>query len=179
MRTIVYAGNFVGGFGVALVASVARLHESGGDAFGAAALNTAVAKRRLSFEQAVALGVLCNVLACLAVWLSYSARSTTDRVRAVVPPIAAFVAAGFEHSVANMYFVPFALFMTQLDPGFVAAQGLDAEVLTWGGFVLRNLVPVTLGNLIGGAVLVGGVYWFVYLRRVRNNDAAARGDHDP
>jgi formate/nitrite transporter FocA (FNT family) len=81
-----------------------------------------------------------------------------------VPPIAAFVAAGFEHSVANMYFVPFALLLTQLDAGFVAAHGPDAQALTWSRFLIRNLMPVTLGNVIGGALLVGGVYWFVYLR---------------
>jgi formate/nitrite transporter len=171
---MVYAGNFVGGLGIALLACVARLHDNGGGAFGAAALGIADTKLRLAFGQAVALGVLCNILVCLAVWLSYSARSTTDRVLAVVPPIAAFVAAGFEHSVANMYFVPFALFVAQLDPGFVAARGVDAEALTWGRFVLCNLVPVTLGNVVGGALLVGGVYWFVYRRRSRRDETAAK-----
>ena len=161
---LVYAGNFAGAVGIALLASGARLHEAGGGAVGATALGITVAKLQLGFVQAVLLGVLCNVLLCLAVWLAYSARSTTDRVLAIVPPIAAFVAAGFEHSVANMYFVPFALFLTWLDPGFVAARGLDAHALTWGGFLARNLLPVTLGNVIGGAALVGGVYWFVYLR---------------
>jgi formate transporter len=161
---IVYAGNFVGALGVALAAYSARLHESGSGAFGAAALGIAAAKLQPTFEQAVALGILCNVLVCLAVWLSYSARSTTDRVLVVVPPIAAFVAAGFEHSVANMYFIPFALLLTHLDPGFVTAHGPDAQALTWSRFVVRNLLPVTLGNVIGGTLLVGGVYWFVYLR---------------
>ena len=160
---LVYAGNFAGGAGIALVAVGARLHEAGGGAVGAAALGIASAKLQLGFGQAVLLGVLCNVLVCLAVWLSYSARSTTDRVLAVVPPVAAFVAAGFEHSVANMYFVPFALLVTALDPAFAAARGGDLQVLTWGGFLLDNLVPVTIGNVVGGALLVGGVYWFVYL----------------
>jgi len=171
--SIVYVGNFLGALGVALVASVARLHENGDGAVGAAALGIAVAKMRLSFEQAVALGVLCNVLVCLAVWLSYSGRSTTDRILSVVPPIAAFVAAGFEHSVANMYFVPFALLLAHRDPGFVVAHGADAASLTWSRFALVNLVPVTLGNLIGGTLLVGGVYWFVYLRRARRDTVAA------
>jgi formate transporter len=161
---LVYAGNVAGGVGIALLASGARLHEAGGGAVGATALEIAAAKLQLGFVQAVLLGILCNVLVCLAVWLSYSARSTTDRVLAVVPPIAAFVAAGFEHSVANMYFVPFALLVTWLDPGFVVASGLDTRALSWGGFLARNLAPVTLGNVIGGALLVGGVYWFVYLR---------------
>jgi formate/nitrite transporter len=161
---LVYLGNFVGAVGVALLAWGGRLHEAGGGAVGATALGIAVAKLQLGFVQAVLLGILCNVLVCLAVWLAYSARSTTDRVLAIVPPIAMFVAAGFEHSVANMYFVPFALLVTFLDPGFAAARGLDATVLTWSGFLARNLLPVTLGNVLGGAVLVGGVYWFVYLR---------------
>ncbi len=161
---LVYAGNFAGAAGIALLASGARVHEAGGGAVGATALGIAIAKVQLGWVQAVLLGVLGNVLVCLAVWLSYSARSTTDRVLAIVPPVAAFVAAGFEHSVANMYFVPFALFLTWLDPGFVTSRAPAAHELTWGGFLARNLVPVTLGNVIGGALLVGGVYWFVYLR---------------
>jgi formate transporter len=126
-------------------------HELGDGVVGAALRATAEAKLALGFHQAVLLGVLCNALVCLAVWLSYSARSTTDRVLAVVPPVAAFVAAGFEHSVANMYFVPAAMF-----------AGLGD--LDWWRFVTRNLIPVTLGNIVGGSVLVGAMYWFVYLR---------------
>ena len=176
---IVYAGNFLGALGVALTAGVARLHENGDGAFGTAALGIAVAKLQPAFGQAVALGILCNVLVCLAVWLSYSARSTTDRILAVVPPIAAFVAAGFEHSTANMYFVPFALLLSHVDPGFVATHGVDADALTWSGFVIRNLLPVTLGNIIGGTLLVGGVYWFVYLRpRCRAKPATGGGGVD-
>ena len=162
--TLVYVGNFAGAVGIALLACGGRLHEAGGGAVGATALGIAAAKLQLGFVQAVLLGILCNVLVCLAVWLAYSARSTTDRVLAIVPPIAAFVAAGFEHSVANMYFVPFALLVTFLDPGFTAARGIDIHTLTWDDFIVRNLLPVTLGNVIGGALLVGGVYWFVYLR---------------
>jgi formate transporter len=162
--TLVYVGNFAGAVGIALLACGGRLHEAGGGAVGATALGIAAAKLQLGFVQAVLLGILCNVLVCLAVWLAYSARSTTDRVLAIVPPIAAFVAAGFEHSVANMYFVPFALLVTFLDPGFTAARVIDIHTLTWGDFIVRNLLPVTLGNVIGGALLVGGVYWFVYLR---------------
>lgn len=97
------------------------------------------------------------------------ARSTADRVLVTVPPITAFVAAGFEHSVANMYFVPFALLLAWSDPAFVAAHGPERinETLTWGRFFVANLLPVTLGNLIGGVGLMGAVYWFVYLRRRR------------
>jgi formate transporter len=163
---IVYAGNFAGALSIALLVAVAGTYRLGTGAYGTAALGIASAKLGLSFLEAVALGILCNVLVCLAVWLSYSARTTADRILAVVMPIGAFVAAGFEHSVANMYFVPFGLLVAAVDPEFVAAHGLtgQAEALTWLAFVWRNLVPVTIGNVIGGAVLVGAVYWFVYLR---------------
>jgi formate transporter len=161
---LVYAGNVAGGLAIALAAFGAGLHEAGGGTVGTTALGIASAKLQPGFARAVLLGVLCNVLVCLAVWLSYSARSTADRVLAIVPPIATFVAAGFEHSVANAYFVPFALFVAALDPGFVAPRGIDVHALTWSGFLVGNLIPVTLGNMLGGALLVGGVYWFVYLR---------------
>jgi formate/nitrite transporter len=163
---LVYAGNFAGGVSVAVAVLVARVHEAGGGAFGVTALEIAAAKLRLGFWQAVALGTLCNVLVCLAVWLTFSARSTADRVLAVIPPVSAFVAAGFEHSVANMYFVALGLLIAAFDPAFVGAQGLgaQAQALSWSGFLLRNLLPVTAGNIIGGAVLVGAVYWFIYLR---------------
>ncbi len=163
---IVYAGNFVGAVGTALLVYVAGTHAFGAGAFGVAALGLAAGKLRLGFAQAVALGILCNTLVCLAVWLSYSARTTTDRILAIVPPIAAFVAAGFEHSVANMYFVPFGWLVAAFDPAFVTAHGLDAQAraLGWAAFLGRNLLPVTIGNLIGGTLFVGAVYWFVYLR---------------
>ena len=161
---IVYAGNFVGAAATAWLVAVAGTHRSGGGAFGATAIAIAHGKLQLGFVQAVALGILCNVLVCLAVWLSYGGRSLTDRVAAVVLPITAFVAAGFEHSVANMYFVPFALFLQHLDPTAVAAVAPPSGTLTWFRFLTANLVPVTLGNLIGGTLLVGVVYWFVYLR---------------
>jgi formate transporter len=161
---IVYAGNFAGALSIALLVAVAGTYRLGNGAFGTAALGIASAKLGLSFLEAIVLGILCNVLVCLAVWLSYSGRTTADRVVAVVVPISAFVAAGFEHSVANMYFVPFALLVTLFDPSFAALRGVDVHALTWGGFLSRNLLPVTLGNVIGGALLVGGVYWFVYLR---------------
>jgi formate/nitrite transporter len=162
---IVFAGNFAGAVATAALVYASGIHRRANGAFGAAALATAAAKLQLTPVEAVALGVLCNALVCLAVWLALSARTTTDRVVAVVPPIAAFVAAGFEHSVANMYFVPLALFIARLDPDFAAGAGVASAALGWGPFVARNLVPVTIGNVAGGTLLVGAVYWFVYLRR--------------
>ena len=164
--TIVYAGNFVGAAATAMLVCFGGTQRFGGGAFGITALGIAHAKLELGFGQAVVLGILCNALVCLAVWLSYSARTTTDRILAIVFPISAFVAAGFEHSIANMYFVPLGLFIAALDPGFIAAHGLGphAQALSWSAFILRNLLPVTIGNVIGGTLLVGVVYWFVYLR---------------
>lgn len=135
---------------------------------GHTALTIANSKVHLGFVQAVALGILCNAMVCLAVWLTYSARSTMDKIAAIIFPIAGFVAAGFEHSVANMYFLPVALFIKQFDPAFAVKTGLDLSGMTWGTFILNNLLPVTIGNMIGGAFLVGGVYWFVFLRPAKN-----------
>jgi formate/nitrite transporter len=163
--TIVFAGNAVGAIVTALVVCAAGTHRFGGGEWGVTAIATASAKLELGFGRAVALGVLCNALVCLAVWMTYSARTTTDRILAIVPPISAFVATGFEHSIANLYFVPLGIFVAVFDPAFVAAGAMagQADSLTWTGFVVRNLVPVTLGNVVGGSLLVGVVYWFVYL----------------
>jgi formate transporter FocA len=180
---IVYLGNFVGAMGTAALLYVSGQYAFGKGAVGAAALATANAKVGLGFTQAVALGVLCNALVCLAVWLTFSARTTTDRILAILPPITAFVAAGFEHSIANMYFVPVALFIKAGAPeSFWASLGqtpADFPGLTWERFLLNNLLPVTLGNIVGGALLVGVVYWFVYLRHSRASQPAPaeRGDH--
>jgi len=162
---LVYLGNFAGAVATAGLVYAARQYELGDGAVGEQALAIGAAKTSLSFGQAIVLGALCNALVCLAVWLTYSARTTADKILAVVPPIAAFVAAGFEHSVANMYFIPFALFVKS-DDGWLAASGsaVDTSGLTWSAFLVDNLLPVTMGNLVGGALMVGAVYWFVYLR---------------
>lgn len=164
---IVYAGNFAGAIGTAAIVFLSKQYTFGSNATGISALRTAVAKCDLGFVQAIALGVLCNALVCMAIWLTYSARSTVDKILSIILPIAAFVAAGFEHSIANMYFIPYALFVKDFDPAFaasVAGQVPHLEKLTWSAFFLRNLVPVTIGNIIGGAVLVAAVYWTVFLR---------------
>jgi len=106
-----------------------------------------------------------NALVCLAIWLTFSARSTVDKIAAIIFPITAFVAAGFEHSVANMYFVPVGLFIKSFDPVFLADKGLSVPDLTWGRFLINNLLPVTIGNIIGGSLLVAIVYWAIFLRR--------------
>ena len=165
---IVYAGNMVGSLSLAMLMFVAGQYTFANGDVGFNALNIAKAKCQLGFIQAIALGALCNVLVCLAVWLCFSARTTTDKVLAIIFPITAFVAAGFEHSVANMYFIPKGLLIKQFaDDSFwdMIPEGVQYyETLTWSNFVIDNLLPVTIGNIIGGAFMVGMVYWFVFLR---------------
>jgi formate transporter len=161
---LVYAGNFIGSVLTAVFIFLGKQYTFGGGSVGNAALSMANSKVHLGFIQAIALGILCNAMVCLAVWLTYSARSTADKIAAIIFPIAGFVAAGFEHSVANMYFLPIGLLIKYFDPAFAAASGLDLSGLTVGTFLFNNLLPVTIGNIIGGGVMVGLMYWFVYLR---------------
>jgi formate transporter len=165
---LVYAGNIAGAIGTALLVFLAGQHEFGGGAVGKTALAIASAKAALPTVQLFFLAVLCNVLVCLAVWMSFGARSTTDKVMVIVPPIAAFVAAGFEHSIANLYFLPYGLAIKAwAGPEFWTAIGqsaADYPALTAGAAV-HNITVATLGNLVGGSLMVGGVYWFVHLRR--------------
>ena len=168
---VVYIGNFVGSLGTAVLVFLSKQYTFGSGGVGEYALKVAASKLHYGFIQAVALGMLCNALVCLAVWLTFSARSTAGKILAIIFPITAFVAASFEHSVANMYFVPYALFIKVFDPAFVtglADKVPDLSTLTWGNFLLKNLLPVTIGNIIGGAGLVALMYWFVYLRGRKN-----------
>jgi formate transporter len=165
---IVYLGNFIGSIGTVILMFFTRQYTFGSNAVGIAALKIGVAKCDLTFIQALALGILCNALVCLAVWMTFSARSSMDKILAIVFPITAFVAAGFEHSIANMYFVPYALFIKMFDPNFVASiadKVPHLEKLTWQAFFINNLIPVTIGNIIGGTVLVAAVYWAIFLRK--------------
>lgn len=169
---IVYLGNFVGSIGTVILMFFSRQYTFGANSIGITALKIGVAKNELGFLQALALGILCNALVCLAVWLTFSARSTLDKIAAIIFPITAFVAAGFEHSVANMYFVPYALFIKMFDTGFIATVADKVphlEKLTWQAFLLNNLLPVTVGNIIGGAVLVAAVYWSIFLSPGRSS----------
>ena len=164
---IVYLGNFVGSIGTVMLMFLTKQYTFGANSVGITALKIGVAKVDITFIQAIALGILCNALVCLAVWMTYSARSTIDKIIAIVFPITAFVAVGFEHSIANMYFIPYALFIKDFDPNFVTAVGdkvAHLDLLTWQSFLVNNLIPVTIGNIIGGAVLVAAVYWAIFLR---------------
>lgn len=161
---VVYLGNFVGSIITAILVIFSKQYAFGGGAVGQSMLNIAIGKIHFGFFQALALGVLCNMLVCLAVWMTFSARSTIDKIMAVIFPISAFVAGGFEHSVANMYFIPLGLFLKAFDPAFTASTQINVSDLTWSAFLLNNLLPVTIGNIIGGGVLVAAVYWAVFLR---------------
>ncbi len=164
--TIVYLGNLLGALGTAVLLYCSQQYTFGGGVVGLTALEIARVKTSLGFAQAVALGVLCNGLVCLAVWLCLGARSTTDKILAILFPISAFVTAGFEHSIANMYFIPVGL-LIKSDAAFLTVIGKNAadySTLTWANFVFVNLLPVTLGNVIGGVMLVSLVYWSVYLK---------------
>jgi formate transporter len=168
---VVYAGNFTGALATAVGIYLSQQWTFDAYQVGATAVKIAVAKVNHGFLAAFVLGVFCNALVYLAVWLCFSARTTTDKILAIMPPITAFVAAGFEHSVANMYFIPIALFIRG-DAHVLAQMGQPIEPfthLTWVGFFLDNLVPVTLGNMVGGVVMVAAVYWFVYLRQRPDN----------
>lgn len=164
----VYLGNLVGAVATAGVVFLTSPWQTHGPALGVTAVSIALGKCQLGFAHAFFLGVMANALVCLAVWLCFSARDTADRILAIVFPITAFVALGFEHSIANMYFIPMGMLLASR-PEVLAAGGWSPEMLaelSLAGFA-RNLVPVTLGNLVGGGLLVGAVYWFVYLRKAR------------
>jgi formate transporter len=163
--TIVYIGNFIGALGTAGLVFLSGQYLSGKGSVALVALTLALNKATLPFEQGLFLGILCNVLVCLAVWLAYGARTTTDKVLAIIFPVSAFVVAGFEHSVANMYLIPLGLFIKAWGPAGLWTQlGGNYDALTWGAF-FNSLIPVTIGNIIGGGGLVGAVYWFIYLRK--------------
>ncbi|MCP3853637.1 MAG: formate transporter FocA [Actinomycetia bacterium] len=164
---IVYAGNVAGALATAMLVVWSGHHELGAGAVGDTAMSIANAKVEMTWLEALLRGILANALVCLAVWLSFAARTLTDRIMAVLFPITAFVAAGFEHSIANLYFLPAALFLkSDSDLSYwdtTTAGPEDHPAITWSGFITDNLIPVTIGNMIGGGVLVALVYWFVYL----------------
>ena len=160
---VVYAANFIGSVLLAFIMYESGLWKMASGAVGAKAVAIAVAKVNLSFTEAFFRGVGCNWLVCLAVWMALSAKEIAGKVLVIFFPIMAFVALGYEHCVANMYFIPLGLFLKAA--GAVTAAAGDLASLTWGRFLLANLVPVTLGNIVGGAVFVGCAYWWAYVAK--------------
>jgi formate/nitrite transporter len=170
--SIVYAGNFVGALLTSIVLYFTNVWAFNNYQYGIRAVTIANNKVNLDFVEAFSLGILCNALVCLAIWLAMGGRNVTDKILGIIFPISAFIAVGFEHSVANMYFLPFAL-MIKDDPNLLLAlqnsSNRDLSNLNLAG-LFNNLLPVSLGNIVGGSLFVGIVYWFIYLRK-------GRGDH--
>ncbi len=161
---LVYFGNLIGGVFIALLGYYSGQLGLFGSKVAVVTIKTAAAKCALGFPQAILLGIGCNVLVCIAVWVSFAAKDAGGKVLAMYLPVMLFVLCGFEHCVANMYYVPAGLF-AKLNPDYLAKAleaGVAADALNTGNFLLHNLLPVTIGNIIGGSVLVGAVYWVVY-----------------
>lgn len=167
---VVYLGNFAGGLLVA--AGVVYSHQISlfDNGLAISVLTTAAGKCTLSFSDAFIRGILCNFLVCIAVWISFAAKDVTGKIIGLFFPIMIFVVCGFEHSVANMYYIGAGLLAKSVPEYTEAAltAGVDIDVVTWGNFLGRNLLPVTLGNIVGGGICVGCVYWLLYLRKSKS-----------
>lgn len=159
---IIWISNAFGALGLAVLVSLSQYSELNNGLVGIQAVKIASIKVSLPFWEAFIKGVLCNILVCLAVWISMAGRSVTDKVFAIIFPVSAFVAAGFEHSVANMYYIPLGIFLK--NSGAVVGNDIsNINSLDWIGY-FKNIIPVTLGNIIGGGVLVALVYYLIYIK---------------
>ncbi len=163
---VVYLGNMVGGMAVAAVCVYSHEVSLFGNGVATSIISTAVGKVSMPFGDAFLKGIACNFLVCIAVWMAFAAKQVSSKIIGLFFPIMMFVLCGFEHSVANMYYVSAGLFAKGNATYLAAATeaGVDASNLTWGAMFAKNLLPVTLGNIIGGAVCVGLAYWFIYLK---------------
>lgn len=164
---IVYLGNLVGSLFVGWAVNAGHQLSLFGNALAGATINTAVAKATLSFPDALIKGILCNILVCIAVWMAFAAKDVAGKIIGLYFPIMLFVTSGFEHSVANMFYISAGLF-AKSNPDYVAAATADVSGLTWSSFFVGNLLPVTLGNIVGGSVIVGMGYWLAYLKKGKN-----------
>ena len=168
--TLVYFGNYLGAAATAGIIYMSKVWTKNGYQFGIKALMIAGPKASLGFVDAFFLGILANSLVCLAIYLGASGKKTTDKILGILFPTAAFIAMGFEHSVANMYFLTFALLIKN-DPSLLSAMQtagvtVDTSHLDYLGMI-HNLIPVTLGNIVGGSVFIGLVYWLAFMRNKR------------
>ena len=169
---IVYFGNFIGSLILAYLIFYSGSAHFNHDALGALTLATAKAKVSLTFTEAFTRGIMCNWLVCVAVWMATSSQRVIGKVFAIFFPMVIFVASGYEHSVANMFFIPNGI-LTKTIPSVVEAANLtqaDLSLLTWKGFFVNNLVPVTLGNIVGATIFVVLLFWLAYLRDDRHKD---------
>ncbi len=170
--TVVYIANFIGSILVAGLVYGAGMGHNGGDAVGVTAMQTAFSKINLTFGEAFFRGILCNWLVCLAIFMASTSKRVIGKIFAIFFPIMTFVASGYEHSIANMFFIPNGILMKHI-PSIVTASGMTPEQLatmTWKGFFLHNLLPVTLGNIVGAFVFVVLLFWTAYLREERRHN---------
>ena len=161
--TVVYFANFAGSLLIMVLFFYSGLWKTGDYGLGAAAMNLANNKVTLTFSEVLWRAIGCNWLVCIAVWMACSARQTISKIFAIFFPIMAFVALGFEHCIANMYFIPTGILFSGI-PEIASVANIDTSALTWGSFLVNNLVPATIGNIIGGVVFVGMGYWYAYIR---------------
>jgi len=162
----VYSGNFIGSLLIAYMIVHSGLFNSGANVLGGVTIKIASYKVGLSFMSAFYLGIMCNMLVCLAVWMAYGAKDMVGKIFAIFFPIWLFITSGFEHSIANMYYIPAGI-LAKVNPSWVTESHLSPAALAnlnWGNFIINNLVPVTLGNIVGGSIFVVGIYWFVYIK---------------
>ena len=161
---IVYIANLIGSLLVAWLVSQTGQWAGGADALGGMTVKIAAGKTALDFWPALVMGIFCNWLVCVAVWLAFASESFIGKIFGIFFPIWLFVLSGFEHSIANMYYIPAGIF-AKANEAFVAASGAAPEALsslTWGGFFVSNLIPVTLGNILGGGIFVAMAYWYSF-----------------
>jgi len=165
---IVYLGNMLGAFLLVAIMTVAKHYMSDNGEMGINTMHIAQHKLHHDFWQAVALGMMCNIMVCAGIWMTFAGRTVTDKIMAIVLPVTMFVASGFEHCVANMFQIPMAIIIKNIAPAsFWEKTGQDIAQysdLTMSNFIINNLIPVTIGNIIGGGVVVGLLYWFIFLR---------------
>lgn len=177
----VYLGNLVGSLLIAYMMTQSGLFSSGANELGGVTIKIAAYKVGLSFMQAFYLGIMCNWLVCLAVWMATGAKDIVGKLMAIFFPIWLFITSGFEHSVANMYYIPAGIMAkgTKAWVDAANATGVTPEMLAnlnWGNFFTKNLLPVTLGNIVGGGIFVGAVYWYVYIKKENANKAAKKSE---
>ncbi|WP_022940415.1 formate transporter FocA [Psychromonas hadalis] len=165
---IVYLGNYVGATFLVFLVFFASMYMGDNGQWGLNALNIAEHKLHHSFTEAVTLGILCNIMVCLAIWMAFGARSVTDKMFAVLLPVAMFVSSGFEHCIANMFMVPTGIMIQHFAPAefwtVIGHSAREFSYLNSSNFIINNLIPVTIGNIIGGGVIVGLMHWMIYLR---------------
>ena len=172
---VVYLGNFLGSIFIAYMMNQSGLFGSGANMLGAVTIKTAVYKVSLTFVQAFFLGIMCNWLVCLAVWMAFGAKDMAGKIFAIFFPIWLFITSGFEHSVANMYYIPAGI-MAKGNEALVktaAELGITPEKLShlnWETLFTKNLIPVTLGNIVGGGVFVAAIYWYVYIKSTKKSE---------